>query len=46
MVTIAVMIWILEVFRGSTSYSWRLFELAKSQFIGFVGVPDPPGNYM
>ena len=44
MVTIATMIWLLEVFGGSTSYSWRLLELAKSQFIGFVGVPEPPGS--
>ena len=46
MVTIAIMIWLLEVFGGSTSYSWRLLELAKSQFIGLVGVPDPPGSSM
>ena len=38
------MIWLLEVFGGSTSYSWRLLELAKSQFIGFVSVPEPPGS--
>ena len=46
MVTKAIRIWLLEVFEGSTSYSWRLLELAKSQFIGLVGVPDPPGNSM
>ena len=39
MVTRAIMIWLLEMFGGSTTYSWRLLELAKSQFIGLVGVP-------
>ena len=46
MVTIAIMIWILDVFGISASYSWKLMELAKSQLIGLVGVPDPPGNSM
>ena len=46
MVTIAIMIWLLEMFEGSTSFSWRLLELAKSEFIGLVGVPDPPGSSM
>ena len=44
MVTIAIMIWLLEVFGGSRSYSWRLLELAKSQFIGLVGFPGPQGS--
>ena len=46
MVTITIMIWILDVFGISASYSWRLMELAKSKFIGFVGVPEPPGSSM
>ena len=46
MVTIATMIWMFDVFGVSASYSWRLMELAKSQFIGSVGVPDPPGSSM
>ena len=33
MVTIAIMIWLLEVFGGSTSYSWRLLEHEKSEII-------------
>ena len=46
MVTIAIMIWLLEVFGGSRSYSWRLLELAKSQFIGLVIVPGFLGRSM